>query len=145
MKTKIILSLLFLTVFLFSADLKQYNIILSTQAIYIFLFLNLIILSIIVFVLKKGFEKKFEFQKNEFDAILNDIPDLLWIKNKKGEYLECNKRFEKFFGAKKKKIIGKTDFDFVDEKLANFFTEYDKNAMESDIPLSNFEKVTFKK
>ena len=45
---------------------------------------------------------------------------------------------------KKEKIIGKTDFDFVDEKLANFFTEYDKNAMESDIPLSNFEKVTFK-
>jgi len=144
MKIKIILSLLFLSFFLFSADLKQYNITLSTQSISLFLFLNLLILSIVVFVLKKGFEKKMELRKNEFDAILNDIPDLLWIKNKNGKYLECNKRFEQFFGAKKEEIIGKTDFDFVDEDLAKFFTEHDKNAMESDTPLSNFEKVTFK-
>jgi len=144
MKIKIILSLLFLTVFLFSADIKQYNITLSTQAIYVFLFLNLIILAIIVFVLKKGFEKKMQFRKNEFDAILNDIPDLLWIKNRNGIYLECNKRFEQFFGEKKENIIGKTDFDFIDEELANFFTEHDKKAMESNVPVSNFENLTFR-
>jgi PAS domain S-box-containing protein len=144
MKTKIILSLIFLTVFLFSADTKQYHISLSSQTIYLFLFFNLIILSIIVFILKKGFEKKMELRKNEFDTILNDIPDLLWIKNKNGVFLECNKRFEEFFGAKKEEIIGKTDFDFVDKELAEFFTEHDKNAMESDVPLSNFEKVVFK-
>ncbi len=51
-----------------------------------------------------------ELRKNEFDTILNDIPDLLWIKNKNGVFLECNKRFEEFFGAKKEEIIGKNRF-----------------------------------
>lgn len=33
----------------------------------------------------------------------------------------CNRRFEQFFGARETEIIGKTDFDFVDRELAEFF------------------------
>ena len=80
---------------------------------------------------------------NKLKAILENIPDLLWIKDVNGVYITCNKRFEDFFGAKEKDIINKTDYDFVDKKLADFFKEHDIKAMNSKKPLSNFEDITF--
>ncbi|AXX95784.1 PAS domain-containing sensor histidine kinase [Arcobacter ellisii] len=82
-------------------------------------------------------------EHNKLKAILENIPDLLWIKDVNGVYITCNKRFEDFFGAKEKDIINKTDYDFVDKKLADFFKEHDIKAMNSKKPLSNFEDITF--
>ena len=88
---------------------------------------------------------KIEAQKehDKLKAILDNIPDLLWIKDVNGVYITCNKRFEDFFGAKEKDIINKTDYDFVDKKLADFFTKKDKLAINSNKPLSNFEELVF--
>ncbi|MDZ7817301.1 MAG: PAS domain S-box protein [Aliarcobacter sp.] len=82
-------------------------------------------------------------EHNKLKAILENIPDLLWIKDTDGVYLTCNKRFEDFFGAKEKDIINKTDYDFVNKELADFFKENDIKAMNSDKPLSNFEEIPF--
>ena len=82
-------------------------------------------------------------KRNKLKAILENIPDLLWIKDANGVYITCNKRFEDFFGAKEKDIINKTDYDFVDKELADFFKEHDIKAMNSKKPLSNFEELTF--
>ena len=82
-------------------------------------------------------------EHNKLKAILENIPDLLWIKDANGVYITCNKRFEDFFGAKEKDIINKTDYDFVDKKLADFFKEHDIEAMNSKKPLSNFEEIPF--
>ncbi len=76
-------------------------------------------------------------------AIIHNIPDLLWIKDTQGVYLACNRRFEEFFGVKESVIIGKSDYDFVDRKLADSFIKHDKMAMQSDKPLSNFEEIAF--
>ena len=46
-------------------------------------------------------------ERNKLKAILENIPDLLWIKDVNGVFLTCNKRFEDFFGAKEKDIIKK--------------------------------------
>lgn len=88
---------------------------------------------------------KIEAQKehDKLKAILDNIPDLLWIKDVNGVYITCNKRFEDFFGAKEKDIINKTDYDFVDKELADFFTNKDRLAMNSNKPLSNFEEIPF--
>lgn len=88
---------------------------------------------------------KIEAQKehDKLKAILENIPDLLWIKDANGVYITCNKRFEDFFGAKEKDIINKTDYDFVDKELADFFTKKDKLAINSNKPLSNFEELVF--
>ena len=82
-------------------------------------------------------------EHNKLKAILENIPDLLWIKDVNGVYISCNKRFEDFFGVKEKDIINKTDYDFVDKKLADFFKEHDIEAMNSKKPLSNFEEIPF--
>jgi len=76
-------------------------------------------------------------------AIIRNIPDLLWIKDSKGYYLACNRRFEAFFGAKEQEIVGKSDYDFIDKELADFFKKHDDETMNDIQPRSNFEKITF--
>jgi PAS domain S-box-containing protein len=76
-------------------------------------------------------------------ALLQTIPDLIWLKDTEGVYLSCNSMFERFFGATEKDIIGKTDYDFVDKELADFFREHDRAAMVAGKPISNEEWVTF--
>lgn len=76
-------------------------------------------------------------------TLVQTIPDLIWLKNKDGIYLSCNAMFERFFGAKGVDIIGKTDYDFVDRELADFFRMNDRNAMESGKPTTNEEWITF--
>ena len=83
--------------------------------------------------------------ENELQTIVvgDTIPDLVWIKDVEGTYLRCNARFEQFFGATKSEIVGKTDYDFVDKELADFFRLNDKIAMEVGEPSTNEEKITF--
>ena len=92
--------------------------------------------------IKSQFEQ-LELEKTKLTTIIHSLPDALWIKDKEGKYLACNKRFEEFFGAKESEIIGKFDEDFVDKEIADFFRENDLKAMESDMPLSNYENLTF--
>ncbi len=76
-------------------------------------------------------------------TLINNIPDLIWLKSVDGKYLFVNNRFEDFFGAKEYDIIGKTDYDFVDKELADSFRKHDKNAMSNGVPTVNEEFVVF--
>jgi len=76
-------------------------------------------------------------------TLVQTIPDLVWLKDTDGVYLDCNVMFERFFGAEKKDIIGRTDYDFVDRELADFFLEHDRKAMAADKPSRNEEWLTF--
>jgi len=76
-------------------------------------------------------------------TLVETIPDLIWLKNVEGVYLFCNPMFERLFGAKEAEIVGKTDYDFVDKELADFFREHDRKAMETGGPSANEEWLTF--
>jgi len=76
-------------------------------------------------------------------TLINTIPDLIWLKDAEGVYLACNPMFERFFGASEAEIAGKTDYDFVDKELADFFREHDNKAMAAGHPSSNEESLTF--
>ncbi len=75
-------------------------------------------------------------------TLVNTIPDLVWLKDVEGVYLFCNPMFERFFGAKNAEIVGKTDYDFVDRELADFFRRHDQIAVEAGKPSSNEEWIT---
>jgi PAS domain S-box-containing protein len=51
--------------------------------------------------------------------------------------------FEQLYGVKEAEIIGKTDYDFVEKELADFFRENDLRALEANKPSSNEEYLTF--
>jgi PAS domain S-box-containing protein len=75
--------------------------------------------------------------------LIETIPDLVWLKDPDGVYISCNPKFERFFGAKEADIKGKTDYDFVDKKLADFFREKDKAAIAAASPTINEEEITY--
>jgi PAS domain S-box-containing protein len=79
----------------------------------------------------------------QLNAVIAYLPDLLWLKDPDGVYLACNPRFEAFFGVTKDKIIGRTDYDFVDKALADFFREHDLKAIHRGGPSINEEWITF--
>ena len=81
--------------------------------------------------------------EERFRLVLDAIPDLIWLKDAEGVYLSCNATFERFFGAKGAEIIGKTDYDFVDRQLADFFRDHDRKAMAAGGPRNNEEWITF--
>ncbi|ADN35874.1 multi-sensor signal transduction histidine kinase [Methanolacinia petrolearia DSM 11571] len=76
-------------------------------------------------------------------TLIRTIPDLVWLKDEKGVFISCNKMFERFFGATEEEIKGKTDYDFLDHELADFFRENDRRAVEAGGPTTNEEWITF--
>lgn len=83
---------------------------------------------------------------NNFSRFLmNAIPDMVWIKDANGVYLACNDAFESLFGVKEAELVGKTDYNFVDKSLADFFRERDKLAMKAGKSCSNEEWLTLAK
>nr|MDP2192187.1 EAL domain-containing protein [Rhodoferax sp.] len=81
--------------------------------------------------------------QGKLQATFDAIPDLVWLKDVEGVFLDCNLMFERLLGAKKAGILGKTDYDFVDQELADSFREYDRRAIEAGKPSSNEEWLTF--
>jgi diguanylate cyclase (GGDEF)-like protein/PAS domain S-box-containing protein len=75
--------------------------------------------------------------------IIDSIPDLIFFKDPKGVYIGCNRSFEKYFGHKESEIIGKTDFDFVDNITAAAFREHDRAMLALERPRINEEYVTY--
>ncbi|MEZ4527534.1 MAG: PAS domain S-box protein [Desulfobacterales bacterium] len=86
-----------------------------------------------------------ELRKSEarLRALIDTIPDLIWLKDPEGIYLQCNPRFEAFFGAREEEIVGKTDYDFMEKDLADFFRHHDKAAALAGKPTMNEEMITF--
>jgi len=76
-------------------------------------------------------------------TLVQTIPDLVWVKDPDGVYLNCNARFERFFGAPEAEIRGRTDYDFVDRELADFFRRHDRAAMAAGGPTVNEEWLEF--
>ncbi len=76
-------------------------------------------------------------------TLLQTIPDLIWLKDADGVFLHCNRMFERLLNASEAEIIGRTDYDFVDKELADFFRKHDRKAMALGGPSSNEEWLTF--
>ncbi|MDP3639153.1 MAG: PAS domain S-box protein, partial [Azonexus sp.] len=87
--------------------------------------------------------RQLEDERAQLHTLVRTIPDLVWLKNPDGVYLTCNAAFERFFGAKDAEIAGKTDYDFVDKELADFFRDKDRIAMAAGRPTTNEEWITF--
>jgi PAS domain S-box-containing protein len=80
---------------------------------------------------RKNAEMSLLASEHQWRALIDSLPDLVWLKNLQGEYLACNKRYELFLGAKEEDIIGKTAYDFVDKQKADKFLKHDQGVMDT--------------
>jgi diguanylate cyclase (GGDEF)-like protein/hemerythrin-like metal-binding protein/PAS domain S-box-containing protein len=92
---------------------------------------------------RKQLQEELSADKALLETLIQSIPDLIWLKDKDGIYLTCNKRFEDFFGVKDTEIKGKSDYDFVDKELADFFRMHDNKVMQTNKPCINEETIPF--
>lgn len=63
--------------------------------------------------------------------VLHTIPDMVWLKSTSGVFMLCNHGVERFVGKSKAGILGKTDYDFFDVELADFFREQEQVAIDA--------------
>ena len=87
--------------------------------------------------------RRAEENRSLLRALMDSIPDLIWLKDPQGVYLACNPRFEQFFGRREADIVGQDDAHFVGPDLAEFFRNNDRLALEADGPRINEEWLTF--
>jgi len=64
-------------------------------------------------------------------AILDNIPDMAWLKDRKGRFVAVNARFAEARGLTPERLLGKTDFDFWPPELAQRYVNDDLAVMKS--------------
>ncbi|MCI5223465.1 MAG: PAS domain S-box protein, partial [Candidatus Electrothrix sp. AR4] len=92
---------------------------------------------------RKAADKKLRYMQRLNRLIIETIPDFLWLKDPEGFFLVCNPRVEQFFGATEEEIIGRTAYDFVDSKQADFFRKNDQDAISRGGVVKSEEWITF--
>ncbi|MDP2434106.1 MAG: PAS domain S-box protein [Pseudomonadota bacterium] len=92
---------------------------------------------------RKLAEADLAHERGLLKTLLQTLPDIVWLKNPEGVYLACNARFERYAGAREADILGKTDYDFVDQELADHFRAKDRAAIAASKPTRNEEEVAF--
>ena len=76
-------------------------------------------------------------------AVINTIPDLIWLKDTNGIYLACNNMFERFYNTHESNIIGKTDFDLIDRQTAASYQEQDQKVLLQESSFQHKEHFVF--
>ncbi|MFA6358562.1 MAG: PAS domain-containing protein, partial [Candidatus Omnitrophota bacterium] len=64
-------------------------------------------------------------------AILDNIPDMAWLKDSEGRFIMVNERFARSCGFRSDKLIGKTDLDTWPRDLAEQYRNDDLEVIKS--------------
>jgi diguanylate cyclase (GGDEF)-like protein/PAS domain S-box-containing protein len=82
---------------------------------------------------RKKAEEAIEQNEIFLNTLLNSIPIPIFYKDRDGRYTGFNRAYEKFFGATKEKLIGKTVFDISPPELAKIYYAKDNELLESGV------------
>lgn len=82
-------------------------------------------------------------QEGLITSLLDTIPDLIFLKNIDGIYLNCNPSFAKYTGKSKEEIIGSTDYELFGEDIGDFFRFQDNEMLKQKASRRNEEWVTY--
>jgi PAS domain S-box-containing protein len=69
--------------------------------------------------------------QRQLKAILDNIPDIAWLKDRESRFIAVNEPFGKSCGFEPENLVGKTDFDIWSKDLAERYSADDKEVMES--------------
>ena len=62
-------------------------------------------------------------------AVVDTIPDMVWLKDAWGNYQACNTAFERYFGDTAAHIVGKSDADFTGKEFALRLARTDQSTL----------------
>ena len=89
----------------------------------------------------KNIESRLSESTAYLRALIESIPQMIWLKDKKLRYVMANHRFVEAVGKDEElEIIGKTDSEMVSEDLAASYNEIDERVLELKQPQTIIEE-----
>ncbi|MBF0262650.1 MAG: PAS domain S-box protein, partial [Magnetococcales bacterium] len=82
--------------------------------------------------LREAFDKLAK-SENRMQAILDNMPSLVCLKDRAGRYLLANRPFSETFGLDPKRIIGRGDMELFPEEVAQGFIESDRTVLQRGV------------
>lgn len=68
---------------------------------------------------QKRLEQSEQSKRTRLKTLIENLPDLIWLTDKTGRFVNCNQRFERFLGAPESAIKGNRVYDFLPPKFAD--------------------------
>jgi PAS domain S-box-containing protein len=92
---------------------------------------------------RKSVERELQFERNLMEALMANIPDTIYFKDKKSRFLRINQSQARALGVEKPEdAIGKTDLDFFNSELAvKSFEDERKIFFEGDSLINSQEHI----
>lgn len=91
----------------------------------------------------KEMESTLENERNLLRAVIDNVPDHIFLKDAEGHYLLDNVAHMRWLGASDpSEIVGRTPFDFFPDERARAFAEADRPVLLSGQPVLNKEEKT---
>jgi len=91
---------------------------------------------------QKKIERALAYEHNLLQSLLDNIPDSIYFKDSENRFVKVNKAKATHSNVKPEEMIGKTDFDFLTDKVAKNIHEDDDKIIETGKPIINkIEKV----
>jgi len=91
---------------------------------------------------RKAAEEALSESRNFLDKIINSIPDPIFVKDTRHNWVLLNDAFCDFIGHKREMLIGKSDYDFFPKEQADVFWEKDAAVFKSGQVNINEEDFT---
>jgi PAS domain S-box-containing protein len=82
--------------------------------------------------------------RQQLQAIMDNSPTAIYMKDLQGRYMLVNRKTEKIFGIDKQEVIGKKDEDVFPSETAEIVRTNDKNVLESGVPIELEEIIPLK-
>jgi len=104
-------------------------------------FLEAIAQAISTGIQKSSVYEKLRSNYENYNAFVNATRDMTFIKDSQFRYIQINSNYAKFFKKKPEHILGKTDFDLMDDYAARRCRESDLQALKEKRTVVNEEIV----
>ncbi|RKF18497.1 EAL domain-containing protein [Alginatibacterium sediminis] len=101
------------------------------------LYVTLVILCIAVIFLWVKYQssvkalEQSEKSAQQLQALMDSTPDSAWIKDLDGYYVWTNAHFANYFGLSSQQIVGKRDYDLLEQSIADEFFDEDQQVVRS--------------
>ena len=92
-------------------------------------------------LIKEEATEKIREERNQLRTLIDNVPDLIYIKDKDCRFISGNTALMKTMKAKSESdILGKTDFDFYPYEIASKFFHDDQKVIKTGFPIINKEE-----